>query len=394
MFNLENRMSSETFLPFSKPTISEAAIAEVVDCLRSGWITTGPRVEKLSQVLRDYLRAPEAILLSSATAGMHLTLLALNLQPGDEVITSSMTFISTPNMIIQAGGTPIFVDINRNTLNMDIADIEKAITPKTRAIIPVHFAGLPVDLDPLYALAKKHNLRIIEDAAHAVGAHYKNQIIGSFGDIQIFSFHPNKNMTTGEGGCITLRDETLNTQIRLMAFHGMDRVAWNRYGKTGKQDYEIVAPGFKYNMMDMQAAIGLHQVPQLDEFNQKRKALAERYLEKLADWKQFHLPQLPNYDVVHAWHIFTPLLKIEEIGMDRATFVSQLKEHNIGTGIHYKAAHLYPYYQENYPTQAGQLSNTEYVSDRILSLPLFPTMTFEDQDRIISAMYKIFNSTH
>lgn len=385
-------MSNE-FLPFSKPTISEEAIAEVVECLRSGWITTGPRVEKLSTMLRDYLRAPEAILLSSATAGMHLTLLALNLQPGDEVITASMTFISTPNMIVQTGGTPVFIDINRNTLNMDIADIEKAITAKTRAIIPVHFAGLPVDLDPLYALAEKHNLRVIEDAAHSVGAQYKNKMIGSFGDTQIFSFHPNKNITTGEGGCITTRDAELSAQIRLMAFHGMDRVAWNRYGKTGKQDYEIVAPGFKYNMMDMQAAIGLHQVPLLDEFNQKRKALAQRYLEKLAGWKQLHLPQLPNYDVLHAWHIFTPLLKIEEVGMDRATFMSQLKEHNIGTGVHYKAAHLYPYYQENYPVKTGGLINTEYASDRILSLPLFPTMTFEEQDRVINAMYKIFNST-
>lgn len=384
-------MSSNDFLPFSKPTIPEEAITEVAECLRSGWITTGPRVEKLSGVLRDYLHSPEAILLSSATAGMHLTLLALNLQPGDEIITASMTFISTPNMIVQTGGTPVFVDINRNTLNMDIADIEKAITPKTRAIIPVHFAGLPVDLDALYSLAKKHNLRVIEDAAHSVGARYKNKIIGSFGDTQIFSFHPNKNMTTGEGGCITTRDEPLASQIRLMAFHGMDRVAWNRYGKTGKQDYEIVAPGFKYNMMDMQAAIGLHQVPLLDGFNQKRKILAERYCEKLAGWKQLHLPQLPDYDVLHAWHIFTPLLKIEEAGMDRATFMSQLKEHNIGTGVHYKAAHLYPYYQENYPVKPGQLSNTEYASDRILSLPLFPTMTFEDQNRVIDAMAKIFN---
>ncbi len=383
-------MSTE-FLPFSRPTISEEAITEVVDCLRSGWITTGPRVEKLSHMLRDYLQAPEAIMLSSATAGMHLTLLALDLQPGDEIITASMTFISTPNMIVQAGGTPVFVDINLKTLNMDITDIEQAITPRTRAIVPVHFAGLPVDLENLYALAKKYNLRVIEDCAHAIGAHYQDKIIGSFGDIQIFSFHPNKNITTGEGGCITIRDEELAAKIRLMAFHGMDRVAWNRYGKTGKQDYEIVAPGFKYNMMDMQAAIGLHQVPLLDGFNQQRTALAKRYLEKLGGWKQLHLPQMPDYDALHAWHIFTPLIKIEEIGMDRTTFMSHLKEYNIGTGVHYKAAHLYPYYRDNYPTIKGRLSNTEYVSDRIISLPLFPTMTFEDQDRVIDAMAKILN---
>jgi len=383
---------SDNFLPFSKPTISEEAIAEVTECLRSGWITTGPRVEKLSAVLREYLNSPHAILLTSATAGMHLTLLALNLQPEDEVITASMTFISTPNMIVQAGGKPVFVDINRQTLNMEIADIEKAITPNTRAIIPVHFAGLPIDLDPLYALAKKHGLRVIEDAAHAIGAYYKEKIIGSFGDIQIFSFHPNKNMTTGEGGCITIRDEELATQIRLMAFHGMDRVAWNRYGKTGKQDYEIIAPGFKYNMMDIQAAIGLHQVPHLKEFNEKRRRLAERYLEQLQGWPEFQLPTRPSYQALHAWHIFTPLLNVEKIGMDRTHFISQLKEHNIGSGVHYKAAHLYPYYQQNYPVAPGKLINTEYVSERILSLPLFPSMTFEDQDRVIRAMRTIFNS--
>jgi dTDP-4-amino-4,6-dideoxygalactose transaminase len=385
---------SDVFLPFSKPTISEEAIAEVVDSLRSGWITTGPKVEKLSGMLKDYLSAQETVLLASATAGMHLALLSLDLQPGDEIITASMTFISTPNMIVQAGGTPVFVDIDSaGTLNMNIDDIEKAITPKTRAIIPVHFAGLPVDLDRLYALAKKHNLRIIEDAAHAIGAEYKNKKIGSFGDTQIFSFHPNKNMTTGEGGCVTTSDSELAARIRLLGFHGMDRVAWNRYGKTGKQDYEIIAPGFKYNMMDIQAAIGIHQLPQLDTFNQKRQALAHRYLEKLAGWKQWHLPAIPDYDALHVWHIFTPLLNIEEAGMNRATFMEKMKALNIGSGVHYKAAHLYPYYQQHYPVTSGQLPNTEYASERIISLPLFPTMTFEDQDRVIDAMHTIFNSS-
>lgn len=383
---------SENFLPFSKPIVTEAAIAEVTDCLRSGWITTGPRVEKLAQVLRDYLHTPHALLLSSATAGMHLTLLALQLQPGDEVITASMTFISTPNMIVQAGGVPIFVDIHPHTLNIDLAAVEAAITPRTRAIIPVHFAGLPVDLDPLYTLAEKHGLRIIEDAAHASGAYYKNKIIGSFGDTQIFSFHPNKNMTTGEGGCVTTRDNDLAATIRLLGFHGMDRVAWNRYGKTGTQDYEIVAPGFKYNMMDIQAALGLHQVPLLQNFNEQRRLLAQRYLEKLQGWPQLDLPQLPAYEVLHAWHIFTPRLNIEAAGMDRATLMSRLKEQNIGTGIHYKAAHLYPFYRKQYPVKTGVLVHTEHVSDRILSLPLFPTMTFEDQDRVIAALNHTFNT--
>jgi len=384
---------SDAFLPFSKPTISEEAIAEVVECLRSGWITTGPRVEKLTGMFQEYLNAPEAVLLASATAGMHLTLLTLDLQPGDEVITASMTFISTPNMIVQTGGTPVFVDIDHGTLNMNIELIEKAITPKTKAIIPVHFAGRSVDLDPLYALAKKHNLRVIEDAAHAIGTEYKGKKIGSFGDTQIFSFHPNKNMTTGEGGCVTTRDSELAARIRLLGFHGMDRVAWNRYGKTGKQDYEIVAPGFKYNMMDMQAAIGIHQLPQLEDFNKKRSALALRYLEKLSGWKQWHLPAAPEKENCHAWHIFTPLLNIEAAGMNRATFMERMKALNIGSGVHYKAAHLYPYYQENFKPAAGLLPNTEYASERIISLPLFPTMTFDDQDRVIDAMQTVFNSS-
>lgn len=382
---------NEVFLPFSRPTISEEAIQEVVDSLRSGWITTGPKVQRFEEQLKTYLGAPHILSLAHATAGLHLSLLALRLQPGDEVITTTMTFAATANMIVAAGGKPVFVDVNLHTYNMDITQVETAITPNTKCIIPVHFAGLPVDLDPLYTLAKKYNLTIIEDAAHAIGAEYKGKKIGSFGDTQVFSFHPNKNMTTGEGGCLTTSSESMAKEVQLLRFHGMDRTAWNRYGKSGTQDYEIIAPGFKYNMMDIQAAIGLHQVPHLDEFNAKRRVLAERYQALLNDWNEFALPQSVAYQHKHVWHLFTPLINPEAAGMNRETFMMRMKEENIGTGLHYRAVHLYPYYQEHYGYRLGDFPCAESISARIVSLPLFPLMTFDEQDRVIATMKKIFN---
>jgi len=228
---------SDEFLPFARPSISRAAIDEVVACLESGWITTGPRVQKFEQALKQYLGAPHALALSSATAGLHLALLAIDLKPGEEVITTPMTFAATLNTIVLAGGTPVLIDVEPHTYNMDVNQLERRINARTRAIMPVHFAGLPVDLDPLYAVAQKHGLRVIEDAAHAIGTEYKSRRIGGFGDTQVFSFHPNKNITTGEGGAITTRDEQYAARLALLRFHGMDREAWNRFGKTGSQHY-------------------------------------------------------------------------------------------------------------------------------------------------------------
>ena len=233
----------EDFLPFSRPSISREAIDEVVACLESGWITTGPRVKKFEDDLKAYVSAPHALTLSSATAGLHLVLTALELKPGDEVITTPMTFAATLNTIVLAGGKPVLVDVDPGTYNIDINRIEQVITSRTRAIMPVHFAGLPADLDPLYAIAKKHGLRVVEDAAHAIGTEYKGRRIGSFGDVQVFSFHPNKNMTTGEGGCVVTRDNKMAEAVALLRFHGMDREAWNRFGKKGSQHYEIITPG-------------------------------------------------------------------------------------------------------------------------------------------------------
>ncbi len=382
--------SEEEFLPFSRPTLSEEVIAEVVACLRSGWITTGPRVKKFEEALKAYTGGGFALALSSATAGLHLALAALRLLPGDEVITSPMTFAATLNTIVIAGGRPVLVDVELGTYNIDVAKIESALTPRTRAIVPVHFAGVPVDLDPLYELARRHGLRVIEDAAHAIGTEYKSRRIGSFGDTQVFSFHPNKNITTGEGGAVITADERLAADVALARFHGMDREAWNRFGKQGSPHYEIVAPGFKYNMMDMQAALGLHQLPALDGFIRRRTELATRYLERLAAWPQWELPGAPSYPHRPAWHLFAPLLNPEAAGMDRERFMAEMKARNIGTAIHYRAAHLYPYYRDRYGYKVGDFPRAETISERIVSLPLFPAMSDADQDRVIAAMADVF----
>ncbi len=381
---------TEEFLPFSRPSISREAIDEVVACLESGWITTGPRVKKFEEELKRYFNAPHALALSSATAGLHLALLALEIKPGDEVITTPMTFAATLNTIVLAGGRPVLVDVELDTYNMDVSKLAKAITQRTRAIMPVHFAGLPVDLDPLYELADQHGLRVIEDAAHAIGTEYKGKRIGAFGDTQVFSFHPNKNMTTGEGGCVVTRDDQLAGKIALLRFHGMDREAWNRFGKSGSQHYEIITPGLKYNMMDIQAALGLHQLPALDGFIKRRTELALRYQKLLAGWPQWTRPGTPAFVHRHAWHLYTPLINPVAAGMDRDAFMQGMKERNIGTGLHYRAAHLYLYYRERYGFKPGDFPNAESISDRIVSLPLFPGMCDADQDRAIAAMADLF----
>jgi dTDP-4-amino-4,6-dideoxygalactose transaminase len=384
-------VNAEEFLPFSRPTISEAAIEDVVNCLRSGWITTGPKVTQFTDDLKAYLDAPYVLPVMSATAGLHFALLAMNLSPGDEVITTPLTFAATLNMIVQAGGKPVLVDIDPKTLNMDANQLEDAITECTRVILPVHFAGLAVDLDPMYAIAEKYGLRVLEDAAHAIGSEYKGKRIGSFGDTQVFSFHPNKNLTTIEGGCIATRDQKLAEQIELLRFHGIDRPAFNRHSKKGSQDYEIVMPGFKSNMTDVQAALGIHQLKELNNFIVRRTELAERYHQALSDWKEWTLPERPQYDHLHAWHLYNPCINEEIAGMDRNQFILAMKEKNVGIGLHYRAVHLYPYYRDVFGFKLGDFPHAEDVCERIVSLPLFPLMTDADHDRVLDVMYSVFN---
>ncbi|WP_116964266.1 DegT/DnrJ/EryC1/StrS family aminotransferase [Fastidiosibacter lacustris] len=381
----------ETFLPFAKPSLSEEAISEVVDSLRSGWLTTGPKLKKFEAMLREYHKVQYALCLSSATAGLQLALMALELKPGDEVITTPMTFAATLNVIEIVGATVKLVDVDRGTYNIDINNIEAAITDKTRVIMPVHFAGLPVDLDPIYSLAQKYNLTVIEDAAHSIGAEYKGRKIGSFGDIQVFSFHPNKNMTTGEGGCVVTRDNDVAKHISLTRFHGMDREAWNRFGKEGSAHYQIVYPGYKYNMMDLQAALGLHQLPFLDVFIEKRTKLVKRYYRKLAGFDPLILPKQPQYVHKHAWHLFAPTLNSDVAKISRDEFMSKLKQMNIGCSVHYEAVHLYPYYANKYGFKKGDFPNAEAIGENVVSLPLFPDMTEREQDDVLEALYTIFN---
>ncbi len=382
-------MSNE-FLPFSKPSIDQATIDEVTACLQSGWLATGPRVKQFEADLQEYLHAQSAQVLTSATAGLQLVLQSFDFKPGDEVITTPITFVATLNTIVQAGAKPVLVDVDLATYNIDVTKIEKAITPKTRAIMPVHFAGVPVDLDAIYNLAKQHNLRVLEDAAHAIGSYYKGKIIGSFGDTQAFSFHPNKVMTSGEGGCVTTTDKNVADFINIMRFHGIDREAWNRNAKEGSQHYDVVKPGYKYNMMDIQAAIGIHQLQSLENFIEKRTKLAERYQQLLNGWPELTLPQMPEYDIRTTWYIYAPLINPETAGVTRDEFMQQMKEHNIGTGLHYSAVHLYSYYQQEFGYHRGQFPNAETISDRIVSLPLFPDMTETEQDRVIETMATIF----
>jgi dTDP-4-amino-4,6-dideoxygalactose transaminase len=375
-----------TFLPFSIPTIGEEEINEVVDSLKSGWITTGPKVKRFEEAFKKYVDAPFAVPLSSATAGLHLVMLALKLQPGDEVITTPMTFAATVSMIVQGGGTPILADIEPGTLNIDVREIRKKITPRTRAIVPVHFAGQPCDMDEIFALAREFKLQVIEDAAHAIGTEYKGARIGSLDSTSIFSFHPIKNITTGEGGMVVTRDEQLAEEISLMKFHGMNREAWKRYEASGTPNYDIVMPGFKYNMMDLQAGLGLHQLDKLDSFIEMRTLLANFYNEAFYDVEEVVTPAPVPYEHRHAWHLYTPLIRIEALTIDRDAFMAQLKQENIGTGLHFKAIHHHPYYRDLLEIEKGELPNADYASDRILSLPLFPLMTLDDARDVVAAV--------
>lgn len=386
-----NKPAFKNFLPFAKPTFSSETFTEVTQCLESGWITTGPRVKKFEEMIGAYTGAPYIISTASGTAGLHISLLALDLQPEDEVITTSFTFIATLNTIVLAGGKPVLVDIDPLTYNLDLNLVEQSITSKTKAIVPVHFAGAPVDLDRLYALAKKHGLRIVEDAAHAIGTSYKGKKIGGFGDTQVFSFHPNKNMTTIEGGCVVTHDEALAKTVRALKFHGIDREAWNRFAKEGSQYYDVIAPGFKYNMTDVAAAIGLHQLPKLDDFICHRRALAKKYEETFKGWTELNLRHSPTYDHGHAWNLFN--VTVNPRRMHRDDFVNELKAQNIGVGVHWQAPHLFKYYQDKYGYKKGDFPNTEYVSDHVVSLPLFPGLTFEEQEIIIRTIRKIFGKT-
>jgi dTDP-4-amino-4,6-dideoxygalactose transaminase len=386
-------MPAEKFIPFARPTITRAEIKEVTACLKSGWLATGPRSAKFEAMLREYFAAPHALCCISATMGLWMALKALDLQPGDEVITSPMTFVATLNTIVLAGGKPVLVDVEPGTYNINPKKIAAAITKKTRAIMPVHFAGCPCDMDAINALAKKHKLRVIEDCAHAIGAAYKGRRLGSFGDIQVFSFHPNKNMTTGEGGCVVTRDDKIAKRLAILRFHGVDR-----HAPPAADPDDTLSPfcshadameaGLKSNFMDLQAALGLHQLPALDGFNKKRRQLAGNYFKKLRGLPGLTLPAPATYAHTHAWHLFAPVVE-RGAKISRDALITELKNRQIGSGVHYVACHLLTFYKKTYGWKRGDFPEAERISDGILSLPLFPLLTPREQGRVVRALRAI-----
>ncbi len=376
------------FLPFSKPSINEAEIAAVTEVLRSGWLTTGPNCTAFEEAFQDYCQASGAVALSSATAGMHIALKALNIGSGDEVITPSLTWVSTVNLITLAGATPIFADIDRDSLMISAETVKPLITERTKLIIPVHFAGAALDLDPLRRLAAENNITLLEDAAHAAGTEYRGSRIGKTGST-IFSFHPIKNMTCGEGGMFCSDDNRFLDRIRRLKFHGLGVDAYDRNVQGRAPQAEVMEPGYKYNLTDIAAVIGLGQLARLDSFIEKRTLLAQRYLELLAEVDEISPLQMPDYPMRHAWHLFIIRLKKAATADDRQNFMEALKQRNIGTGLHFKAVHEQKFYRDTLKPKPGSLPATEWNSQRICSLPLFPDMKLSDIDDVVNAIKEV-----
>ena len=377
------------FLPFSRPSIQEADIDAVAEVLRSGWITTGPKNAELEERFAAYTDCPAAVCVSSATAGMHIALKALGIGPGDEVITPSMTWVSTVNLIVLAGATPVFADVDKDTLMVTPESVEAKITPRTRLIVPVHFAGAAVEMAPIRALAaSRGNIALIEDAAHAVGTEYDGVPVGRTGTA-IFSFHPIKNITTGEGGMVCTDDADLEVRLRRLKFHGLGVDAFDRQTQGRAPQVEVIEPGYKYNLPDILAVIGIRQLARLEEMNARRAALAEYYLARLRDIPEIRPLAIPRYPMKHAWHLFVVRLVTDRPDMDRDRFMAALKARNIGTGLHFRAAHMQKYYRETFPDVVGSLPHTEWNSQRICSLPLFPDMTREDVDDVVNAIKEV-----
>ncbi len=373
------------FLPFSRPAMGPEELAAVSEVLQSGWITTGPKNQALEQAFCTLTGNQHAIAVSSATAGMHVALMTLGIQAGDEVITPSLTWVSTLNMIVLLGAEPVMIDVDRDTLMVTPHAIEAAITPRTKAIIPVHYAGAPVDIDAIRAVADRHGIPVIEDAAHAAGTYYKGNHVGHRGTA-IFSFHAIKNMTCAEGGLIVTDDEQLANRMRSLKFHGLGVDAFDRQTHGRAPQAEVISPGYKYNLADINAAIALVQLQKLEQHNARRKEIAERYLTELENTPFLPLTQ-PAWAHKHAWHLF--ILRVDEAscGISRNDLMEALKAKGIGTGLHFRAAHTQKYYRERYP--ALVLPNTEWNSDRICSIPLFPTMTDDDVTRVIAALREV-----
>jgi len=376
----DSNRPGQPMLPFTRPSIDEDTIAAVAEVLRSGWLASGPKVAQLEAELSAYLGGRPVRTQTSATAGLEMALLACGIGHGDEVITPALSFVATANVIVRVGARPVFVDVGLDSRNIDLDATEAAITSRTRAIMPVHFAGHPVDMGRLYDIARRHRLRVIEDAAHAIGSSWQGRRIGSFGDLVCFSFHPNKNMTTIEGGAISGGSPDELKAIELHRWHGQV--------KSGFDGFDTLLAGGKYNLSDVAAAVGLGQLRRLEEFNARRRALIARYYELWEKDAPLRLPE--RGDEGHSWHVFTPLLPLAQLSLSRAQFMEAMKAQGIGTGVHYPAIHLFSAYRA-LGYRDGQFPNAERIGRETVTLPLFPAMQPGDVERVVAAVNGILS---
>ena len=378
----------ETFLPLHRPSIGEEEIQEVADTLRSGWITTGPRVKRFEEDFANYLGVPYAVAVSSCTAALHLALSAIGIKPGDEVIVPTMTFSSTAQAVVYHGALPVLVDCRRDTFNLDERALAERLTAKTKAIMPVHMAGQPCAMGEILSVAETNGLKIVEDAAHALPAKYEDRNIGTIADITTFSFDPTKTITTSEGGMATTSDEDLARRIRRLSTHGIGKDRLTRSTAEDGWFYEVEELGYKYNMTDIAAAIGIHQLKKATAFRDRRKKIAERYTQAFTELEELRPPAVqPN--VQPAWHVYMILLDLDRLTIDRAQFIRELKRRNIGVTVHFMPLHMHPFYRETFGYRKGDFPNAEWVYERNISLPIFPDMIESDVEDVIEAVQDV-----
>jgi dTDP-4-amino-4,6-dideoxygalactose transaminase len=382
------RAARQTFLPFALPHITAAEIDEVVDTLRSGWLTTGQKTKRFEREFAACVEAPYAVAVNSATAAMHLALDAIGLQPGDEVIVPVYTFTATAEVVEYFRARPVFADVDPLTCNLDPEQLERLITPRTRAVIVVHMAGLPAEMDTILAIAKAHNIVVIEDAAHAFPAKYRGQMVGSIGDLTAFSFYATKTLSTGEGGMLTTANQQYAERAAMMSLHGISRDAWKRYSAEGTWCYEVQQAGYKYNMTDLAASLGLHQLARREWLLARRRSIARRYTEAFSQLSQVETPP-ESAHCEHAWHLYILRLHLERLDIGRDAFIQKLTRANIGTSVHFIPLHLHPFYRNTYHLKADDFPVALRAYRRAISLPIYPGMTDEDVEDVIAAVEDI-----
>jgi dTDP-4-amino-4,6-dideoxygalactose transaminase len=385
--------ASPEFIYLTRPWIGDDEKAEVLDTLNGIWLSRGPKVSQFEEEFAKYTNVANAIAVSSCTAALHVALVAAGIKEGDEVITSPITFPATTNAVIYERATPVLADVDPRTFNIDPDRLEERITPRTKALIPVHIAGQPCEMNRIMEIAKQHNLVVIEDAAHAIAAKYEGKMIGSIGDAGTFSFYASKNLCTGDGGMLTIREDTRLAEFsRVISLHGMSSTAWKRYTKEGAANWELVYPGFKYNMTDIEASLGIHQLRKIEKITELRTKIADMYNERLADVPELTLPFVAQ-NVRHAWHLYIVTLDLEALTVSRDRFAELLKAENVGTGIHFISVHKQPYYRQHFGFKDEDYPNAAWLSDRILSLPLGPLMNETEVDLVVSAIKKVISQT-